>query len=51
MLLRAWLFLGLIAAILQMGAFFFVLTQAGWHPGDPTGPGHPCTTPTCRPPP
>ena len=34
MLLRAWLFLGLIAAILQMGAFFLVLTSAGWHPGD-----------------
>jgi calcium-translocating P-type ATPase len=41
MLLRAWLFLGLIAAILQMGAFFLVLTQAGWHPGDATGPGSP----------
>jgi magnesium-transporting ATPase (P-type) len=41
MLARAWLFLGLIAAILQMGAFFFVLTRAGWHPGDPTGPGSP----------
>ena len=41
MLLRAWLFLGLIAAILQMGAFFFVLIQAGWHPGDATGPGSP----------
>lgn len=41
MLVRAWLFLGLIAAILQMGAFFFVLTSGGWHPGDPTGPGYP----------
>ena len=41
MLLRAWLFLGLIAAILQMGAFFLVLTQAGWHPGAATGPGSP----------
>jgi len=41
MLLRAWLFLGLIAAILQMGAFFLVLVQAGWHPGDATGPGSP----------
>jgi calcium-translocating P-type ATPase len=41
MLLRAWLFLGLIAAILQMGAFFYVLTQAGWHPGAATGPGSP----------
>ena len=41
MLLRAWLFLGLIAATLQMGAFFLVLAQAGWHPGAPTGPGTP----------
>jgi calcium-translocating P-type ATPase len=41
MLLRAWLFLGLIAAVLQMGAFFLVLVQAGWHPGDATGPGSP----------
>jgi calcium-translocating P-type ATPase len=41
MLLRAWLFLGLIAATLEMGAFFFVLVQAGWHPGAPTGTGRP----------
>ena len=41
MLLRAWLFLGLIAAALQMGAFFYVLTRAGWSPGDPTGAGTP----------
>lgn len=41
MLLRAWLFLGLIAAILQMGAFFYVLLDAGWHPGAPVGAGHP----------
>jgi calcium-translocating P-type ATPase len=41
MLLRAWLFLGLIAATLEMGAFFFVLVQAGWHPGAPVGTGHP----------
>jgi calcium-translocating P-type ATPase len=41
MLLRAWLFLGLIAACLQMGAFFYVLLWAGWHPGAPTGPGSP----------
>jgi hypothetical protein len=41
MLLRAWLFLGVIAATLQMAAFFLVLTQAGWHPGAPTGPGSP----------
>jgi magnesium-transporting ATPase (P-type) len=41
MLARAWLFLGLIAAALQMGAFFYVLKQAGWSPGDPTGDGAP----------
>jgi calcium-translocating P-type ATPase len=40
MLLRAWLFLGLISATLEMGGFFYVLTKAGWHPGDPTGSGH-----------
>jgi calcium-translocating P-type ATPase len=41
MLLRAWLFLGVIAAALQMGAYFYVLLRAGWHPGMPTGPGSP----------
>ena len=41
MLVRAWLFLGLIAAALQMGAFFYVLSRAGWSPGDPTGAGTP----------
>jgi len=41
MLLRAWLFLGLISAVLEMGGFFYVLTKAGWHLGDPTGAGHP----------
>jgi calcium-translocating P-type ATPase len=41
MLLRAWLFLGLISATLEMAGFFYVLTKAGWHPGDPTGAGHP----------
>ena len=40
MLLRAWLFLGLIAAALEMAAFFYVLTSAGWHPGSPVGSGH-----------
>ncbi len=39
MLARAWLFLGLISAALQMGAFFYVLRRAGWSPGDPTGEG------------
>jgi calcium-translocating P-type ATPase len=41
MLIRAWLFLGLIVAGLSIGGFFYVLTQAGWQPGDPTGAGSP----------
>jgi calcium-translocating P-type ATPase len=41
MLFRAWLFLGLISAVLGMGAFFYVLTRSGWHLGDPTGAGTP----------
>jgi calcium-translocating P-type ATPase len=41
MLLRAWLFLGLLVAALQMGGFFFVLLSAGWHPGADIGAGHP----------
>ena len=39
MLVRAWLFLGVICAALSLGGFFFVLHDAGWHPGDPTGEG------------
>ncbi|MFE3249114.1 cation-translocating P-type ATPase [Streptomyces sp. NPDC059209] len=41
MLLRAWLFLGVMVAALQMAGFFYVLVGAGWHPGAPTGPGEP----------
>ena len=41
MLLRAWLFLGVLVAALAMAGFFFVLHGAGWHPGAPTGPGDP----------
>ena len=41
MLARAWLFVGLISAALEMAGFFWVLTRAGWSPGDPTGPGTP----------
>jgi calcium-translocating P-type ATPase len=41
LLTRAWLFLGLISAALGMGAFFYVLLRAGWHPNDPTGEGTP----------
>ena len=37
MLVRAWLFLGLIVAALSMAGFFYVLTRAGWHPGDTVG--------------
>jgi calcium-translocating P-type ATPase len=40
MLVRAWLFLGLICAALAMAGFFYVLGGAGWSPGDPTGSGH-----------
>ncbi len=41
MLARAWLFMGVIAACLQMAAFFWVLRDVGWSPGDPTGEGTP----------
>jgi magnesium-transporting ATPase (P-type) len=39
MLIRAWLFLGLMVAALSIGGFFYVLVSSGWHPGDPTGSG------------
>jgi len=39
MLVRAWLFLGLMVAGLSIGGFFYVLVGSGWHPGDPTGIG------------
>jgi len=41
MLIRAWVFLGLIEAALVVGGFFFVLLRAGWSWGDPTGHGSP----------
>jgi calcium-translocating P-type ATPase len=41
LLVRAWVFLGLIEAALVMAGFFFVLLRAGWSPGDPVGAGHP----------
>jgi magnesium-transporting ATPase (P-type) len=41
MLVRAWLFLGVIVAGLSLAGFFYVLTRAGWHAGDPVGVGHP----------
>ncbi|MEA2223002.1 MAG: hypothetical protein QOH83_1378 [Solirubrobacteraceae bacterium] len=41
MLVRAWLWLGLLEAVLVTGGFFFVLLRAGWSPGDATGVGAP----------
>ena len=41
MLARSWGFLGPLSAALVMGAFFFVLLRAGWHPGDRTAAGSP----------
>lgn len=41
MLIRAWLWLGVLEAVLVAGGFFFVLLRAGWSPGDPTGVGTP----------
>jgi len=37
MLVRAWLFLGGISALLVLGGFFYVLLGAGWSPGDAIG--------------
>jgi calcium-translocating P-type ATPase len=39
MLIRAWLFLGLMVAGLSIAGFFYVLLSSGWHPGDPTAAG------------
>ena len=39
MLLRAWVFLGLIEAALVLAGFFFVLLRGGWSPSDPVGSG------------
>jgi magnesium-transporting ATPase (P-type) len=41
LLVRAWIFLGLIESALVLGGFFFVLLRAGWHPGDAVGAGDP----------
>ncbi|HSO97463.1 MAG TPA: cation transporting ATPase C-terminal domain-containing protein, partial [Solirubrobacteraceae bacterium] len=41
MLVRAWLFLGVIVTALAFAGFFYVLSDAGWHLGAPTGKGHP----------
>ncbi len=39
MLVRAWVWLGLIEATLVLGAFFVVLRDGGWSLGDPVGAG------------
>jgi magnesium-transporting ATPase (P-type) len=41
MLVRAWLVLGGVSALLVLGAFFYVLLRAGWSLGDPTDVGSP----------
>lgn len=41
MLVRAWLFLGLLSAGLVIGGYFFVLTRGGWHIGAVIGAGSP----------
>ena len=41
LLVRAWLFLGMISAALVMAGFFYVLRSAGWGPGDAVGKGAP----------
>ncbi|MCU1570489.1 MAG: cation transport ATPase [Naasia sp.] len=41
LLVRAWLVMGLVSAVLSMGAFFLVLLSAGWTLGAPTGEGTP----------
>jgi calcium-translocating P-type ATPase len=39
LMIRAWVFLGLIEAALVLGGFFWVLLEAGWSPGADVGPG------------
>ena len=41
LLIRAWLFLGMISAVLVMAGFLYVLLSAGWSPGDAVGTGTP----------
>ncbi|BBY08243.1 cation-translocating P-type ATPase [Mycobacterium noviomagense] len=41
MLLRAWLFLGVVVTGLSLGGYFYVLLKAGWHPGVPVDVGTP----------
>ncbi len=39
MLVRAWVWLGCVEAALVLAAFFVVLRDGGWSPGDPVGVG------------
>ena len=41
MLIRSWLFLGAMVTTLSLAGFFYLLTRAGWHSGDPVGVGQP----------
>ena len=41
MLLRAWLFLGLMVATLAAGGYFWVMLRAGWRPGFSVEAGSP----------
>ena len=37
MLVRSWLFLGVLVSAVSLAGFFLLLHGAGWQPGDPTG--------------
>jgi magnesium-transporting ATPase (P-type) len=39
MLVRAWLFLGVMVVGLSIAGFFHVLVSSGWHPGESAGAG------------
>jgi magnesium-transporting ATPase (P-type) len=41
MLIRAWIYVGGVSALLVMAGYFYVLLRAGWSPGDDTGEGEP----------
>ena len=49
LLVRAWLFLGMISAALVMAGFFYVLLRRAGAPATRPGRARRCTTPTCRP--
>jgi calcium-translocating P-type ATPase len=41
LLVRAWIYLGLVEALLVMAGYFVVLLQNGWSPGDDVSAGSP----------